>query len=89
LALNRILKPLVDDLKILERGILAHVAGRPTMSPVYLQILFTSSDMPATRKLTGSMSHAFRKPCNHCSITKQDLQEEKGYDWRCEYQLFP
>jgi hypothetical protein len=82
LALNRILEPLVDDLKVLERGILAHIAGRATLAPVYLQVLFTASDMPATRKLTGSMSHAFRRPCNHCGISKQDIQSEKAYDWR-------
>lgn len=84
MALNNVLQPLVDDLKLLERGVLMHVHDRPHPQPVYLQMLYSASDMPAIRKLTGSMSHGYRKPCNHCSISKSDMKGDEGYKWRGE-----
>ncbi|EIW69881.1 hypothetical protein TREMEDRAFT_23568, partial [Tremella mesenterica DSM 1558] len=82
LALNNLLKPLVDDLKILERGILANVYGHDQLQPVLMQMMFSSSDMPATRKIAGSYGHAAKYCCNHCRIKTSDLKTATAYDWK-------
>ena len=78
LALNRVLAPLVDDLKILERGIFAQVASRG-LQPVFMQTLLATCDIPAMRKITGATSHSAARPCNHCTVTEDMLQREEGY----------
>jgi hypothetical protein len=82
LALNRILKPLIDDLKVLERGVFMEIAERAgrIIRPVYVQTLFAACDLPALRKLTGSLSHSANQFCNHCPATQEDLQTGLAFD---------
>lgn len=55
LGINNVLRPLVEDLLMLETGMMARILGRGQQEPVYMQVLFNSSDMPATRKLLAEM----------------------------------
>ncbi|EIW73345.1 hypothetical protein TREMEDRAFT_59511 [Tremella mesenterica DSM 1558] len=79
---NNLIAPLIRDFKTLETGILAFIAGRSHPAPVYLQVMFNVSDMPASRKLAGVKSHNSHWPCCHCRIRNRDLQDPLAYEWR-------
>lgn len=88
-AMNRILKPLVNDLKKLEKGVMMRVHGRAEPQLVRFQLLFSSSDIPASRKLSGTLSHSpsTKRPCNHCHVHRDDLKTAAGFDSRSLYLL--
>jgi hypothetical protein len=84
LAVNRVLQPLIDDLKTLEKGIFMQVAeaAGPVIRPVYAQALFCSSDIPAIRKFTGALGHSSTQFCNHCTMTLDELQTETAFTFQ-------
>lgn len=81
-AMHRVMAPIVDDLKDLERGKMMRVAGRDTKAKVFYRLLFASSDMPALRKLTGGLHYgaSVRYPCNMCWVTKDQMKAAEGFD---------
>ena len=85
LALNRVLEPLVADLKRLEMGLDFFSVVDNTQSTVYAQLLYVAADIPATRKASGSFSHNAKQPCNHCAISEDDLKSEDAFDWKCKF----
>jgi len=62
LHLNTFLKPLVDDLLCLLRG----MPILPDGNTARAALLAVAADMPATRKLTGFLSHKANQGCNRC-----------------------
>lgn len=80
-AMQRILKPLVDDLLRFQGGLPMRVAGREGLVKVHLDVMFTTSDIPALRKLTGAMAYGpkVRYPCNVCWIKREDIPSAAGY----------
>lgn len=81
LYLNRILEPIVEDIKQMERGIRVPMDGRWPI--VQARVLLNASDLPATKKLTGAHSYASNKhPCHWCGITKDQLNTAEAYRWR-------
>jgi len=57
---NTFLKPLVDDLLCLWRG----MPILPDGNTARVALLAVAADMPATRKLTGFLSHKANQGCN-------------------------
>ena len=81
LALNRIMEPLVDDLKLRETGVNYFPADDETPSQVHARLFYVAADIPAPRKACGSLGHPATYPCNHCRVDKNDLQKDRSWDW--------
>jgi hypothetical protein len=48
---------------------------------VQVRLLLNVSDIPATRKASGQVSHNHgRHPCNYCDVTQADIQNGLAYD---------
>lgn len=79
------LEPIIRDFQLCEQGFSTSIPidGVPTDIFVEARLLLNTSDLPATRKLTGTMgiSHN-RHPCQYCAIKKDELLSPKAYDWR-------
>lgn len=82
-GMNNIIRPLVDDLLLLERGILVNVVGRPRPERLHMQVLYFAADLPASIKLAGCTSYASNdNPCVHCSVKKRDFNQSAAFNWR-------
>lgn len=82
-TLNRILDPIMADLELCEEGFMTHIRGMAEEQFVQCRLLLNASDVPATKKIIGSVGLSHNKhPCHYCSITKEDINLPEGYDWR-------
>jgi hypothetical protein len=77
--LNRVLEPLVQDIRFCERGFDLSIRG--ATQRVCARVLFAACDLPAQRKLVGSVSYNHnRHPCAYCGVSKAQINHESGYD---------
>lgn len=58
-----------------------HMYGRVLPPVVHVAVQLNTSDVPATRKLTGAAGHSHKMhPCNFCLITLAEINMMDGYD---------
>ncbi|KAH8083100.1 hypothetical protein HD553DRAFT_343093 [Filobasidium floriforme] len=82
LLFNKAIEPIVRDLQLCERGFRIDL---PTCPNAYItaRLLLISCDLPAARKMTGSMGLSHKAhPCPHCGITLDQVNSLEGYTWR-------
>lgn len=76
--MNRVLEPIVDDIAKLEKGINVQVRGQ--MHKLHVRVLLAACDLPAQRKLLGSVTFSHNiHPCAYCGIVKDQINEASGY----------
>ena len=63
-SLNTFLEPAIEELLTLEKGISIDVMDK--IYTLRVRIICTSSDIPATRKLCGFLSHSANLGCSKC-----------------------
>lgn len=57
------------------------VHGYRRLKDVHVGILCENSDIPATRKVTGTAGHSHKThPCNFCFIQLCDIDSPRAYD---------
>ena len=66
-SLNTFLKPIVDELKVLWKGIRINTESELGEIKIKAALICCSSDLPANRKLCGFLSHAAIMGCHKCS----------------------
>ncbi|KAG7570959.1 hypothetical protein FFLO_01053 [Filobasidium floriforme] len=87
-CLSKVLAPIIADMKYCEGGFNMMLNEYPFPSPprlhrVATRVLLNTSDLPATRKLSGFVGLANKThPCHHCKIKRDDVNSPRGYDWR-------
>lgn len=55
--------------------------GFQRLREVHAAVLCENSDIPATRKLTGTAGHSHKThPCNFCFISLIDIDSSVAYD---------
>lgn len=70
----------VDDKKK-NTGMLMNVYGRRLPAQVHVIASMQASDIPASRKFSGSAGHSHKThPCNVCYLTTADINTPAGYD---------
>ncbi len=80
LLFNKVLEPIMEDIALCEQGFFTAIKGYEERQFVQVRVLLNFSDMPATRKLLGSVAYGAKKhPCNYCDITMQAINEASGY----------
>ena len=79
LTINSFLAPLVNDLESFEKGVDYNVQGN--MITIKAALILTSSDIPATRKLCGFISHSADLACSKClaSFKKKGFPDCNDY----------
>jgi hypothetical protein len=81
LSINSYLYPLVEDLKLLFQGVTFR--SDPILGPTTVRGLLccVGSDLPATKKLCGFLSHSAKLGCSKClkSFASQSPQESLDY----------
>ena len=65
-SINPFLRPLVDEMKVLWRGIRLHSSISSIPLLYRAAILLAASDIPAARKLCGLKGHSARRGCSKC-----------------------
>ena len=64
-TLNPFLNPLVNELKLLWKGVPVNTHGN-TVENIKATLLCCSSDIPAARNLCGFIGHSANRGCSHC-----------------------
>jgi len=65
-TLNCFLNPIVDELKVLWKGVKLQTSASNTPLVYRAALLMASSDIPASRKLCGFKGHAAHRACSKC-----------------------
>ena len=65
-SINSFLKPLVDELQVLWKGIRLHSSLSSIPLLFHGAILLAASDIPAARKLCGFKGHSAERACSKC-----------------------
>ena len=88
-TINTYLKPLVDDLLVLWKGI-DITLNSGAVTKCRFALICCSCDLPAGRKVVGFLSHSANLGCSRCyckfSTGKFGVQDYSGFD-RCNWQL--
>ena len=78
-TLNPFLNPLVNELKLLWKGVPVNTHGN-TVENIKAALLCCSSDIPAARKLCGFIGHSANRGCSHCyTFFPGGFGEKKDY----------
>ncbi|KIJ59512.1 hypothetical protein HYDPIDRAFT_100577 [Hydnomerulius pinastri MD-312] len=79
--LNHCIEPLKNDIHRIYKGIFMRMYGFRLPREVQGAVLCENSDIPATRKLTGTAGHSHKThPCNFCFILLADIDTPTAYD---------
>ncbi|MES9880914.1 MAG: hypothetical protein ABW185_08540 [Sedimenticola sp.] len=81
--LNNFIDPLVNELKLLWKGVNFTPYGTTSVITAKVVLLCAASDIPAARKLCGFMGHAAIQGCSFCSKSFRNSSGERslaGFD---------
>ena len=80
-SLNNFLKPAVDELNALWKGVKVNTYNSPsTAVEIQAAVLCFASDIPAARKLCGFLGHSAKRGCSHCGkVFPGGFGEKRNY----------
>lgn len=85
-TINHFLRPIIDDFLILwERGLKLQYEPNATISCKYklvrAAIIALVTDMPASKKISGNLSHSADAFCSRCDLRKDDINNLDVKSW--------
>ena len=80
--LNNLLLPLIEELKLLWKGVyFSRTFKHPQGTKIRVAMLTVIADLPAMRKIVGFKIHSGTIFCNFCTISTEDKNDVLGFLW--------